>query len=126
MDWKLLVNLDDKIRQWIEYCRELYKQEGKDDPMRRAIPPSEINNDNNDDDGTILKSEVGKAIQSLRCGKSARVDNIQAEMLKAGGDHITTALTTICNRIWHTKTWPEQWTKSIVITIPKKGNVQLC
>ena len=62
----------------------------------------------------------------MTCGKSARVDHIQAERLKDGGDHITTVLTTICNKIWHTKMWPEQWTKSIVIPIPKKGDIQLC
>ena len=103
------MNLDDKIRQWIEYCRELYNQDGKDDTSGSAIPPSEMDNDYNDDDGTILQSEVEKAIQSLRCGKSAREDNIQAEMLKAGGDHIINALTAIYNRIWCTKMWPEQW-----------------
>ena len=64
MDGKLLLNLDDKIRGWTEYCRELYNQEGIDDPMRRAIPLSEMDSDNNDDDGTILWSEVEKAIQS--------------------------------------------------------------
>ena len=84
-----------------------------------------MTNHNNDDDDTILQSEVEKAIQSLRGGKSTRLDNIQAKMLKAGGDHITTVQAMICNRIWHTKMWLEQWTKSTVTTIPKKGNVQV-
>ena len=35
-------------------------------------------------------------------------------------------LTTICNKIWQTGTWPTLWTQSLVITIPKKGNTQLC
>ena len=37
-----------------------------------------------------------------------------------------TALTTICNRIWQTGEWPTPWTKSLVITLPKKGNLQQC
>ena len=35
-------------------------------------------------------------------------------------------LTAICNKIWKTGKWPTTWTQSLVITIPKKGNLQLC
>ena len=35
-------------------------------------------------------------------------------------------LTEICNRIWITEEWPTPWTQSLFITIPKKGNLQLC
>ena len=35
-----------------------------------------------------------------------------------------TALTTICNKIWQTGEWPTPWTLSLVITLPKKGNLQ--
>ena len=35
-------------------------------------------------------------------------------------------LTTICNKIWKTVEWPTTWTQSLVITLPKKGNLQLC
>ena len=37
-----------------------------------------------------------------------------------------TALTTICNKIWQTGEWPTPWTQSLVITLPKKGNLQQC
>ena len=36
------------------------------------------------------------------------------------------ALTTICNKIWQTGEWPTPWTQSLVIMLPKKGNIQLC
>jgi len=36
------------------------------------------------------------------------------------------ALTIICNKIWQTREWPTPWTKSLVIKLPKKGNLQLC
>ena len=35
-------------------------------------------------------------------------------------------LTSICNKIWKTGEWPTTWTQSLVITLPKKGNLQLC
>ena len=35
-------------------------------------------------------------------------------------------LTAICNKIWKTGEWPTTWTQSPVITLPKKGNLQLC
>ena len=37
-----------------------------------------------------------------------------------------TALTNICNHIWRTGIWPSPWTQSLVITLPKKGNLQQC
>ena len=46
--------------------------------------------------------------------------------LQAGGEDVITALTTICNKIWQTGEWPTPWTKSLVITLPKKGNLQQC
>ena len=35
-------------------------------------------------------------------------------------------LTELCNRIWTTGEWPNPWTQSLTITLPKKGNLQLC
>ena len=35
-------------------------------------------------------------------------------------------LTLICNKIWKTEEWPTTWTQSLVTTLPKKGNLQLC
>ena len=37
-----------------------------------------------------------------------------------------TTLTTICNKIWQTGEWPTPWTQSLIITLPKKGNLQMC
>ena len=62
----------------------------------------------------------------MKKGKSAGVDNIPAELVQAGGEDVITALTTICNKIWQTGEWPTPWTKSLVITLPKKGNLQQC
>ena len=58
--------------------------------------------------------------------ESARVDNIPAELVQAGGEDVFTALTTICNKIWQTGEWPTLLTQSLVIMLPKKGNLQQC
>ena len=46
------------------------------------------------------------AVQSLKKGKSVGVNNIPAELVQTGGGNVVTALTTICNKIWHTGEWP--------------------
>ena len=66
------------------------------------------------------------AVQLLEKGKSAGVDNIPAELAQAGGEDVITALTTICRTIWQAGEWPTPWTQSLVITLPKKGNLQQC
>ena len=66
------------------------------------------------------------AVQSLKKGKLAGVNNIPAELAQAGGEDVITTLTTICNKIWQTGEWPTPWTQSLVITLPKKGNLQQC
>ena len=59
-------------------------------------------------------------------GKSASVDNTPAELVQAEGEAMIDILTAICNKIWKTGEWPTTWTQSLVITLPKKGNLQLC
>ena len=62
----------------------------------------------------------------MKKGKSAGVDKIPAELVQAGGEDVVTALTTICKKIWQTGEWPTPWTQSLVITLPKIGNLQQC
>ena len=75
---------------------------------------------------TILRKEVQIAVASLKKGKSAGVDNIPAELVQAGGETMIDVLTEICNRIFRTGEWPTPCTQSLIITLPKKGNLQLC
>ena len=91
------------LNRWTEYCSELYNFKANGDPSMLNCPQ----------------------VRSLKKGKSAEVDNIPAELLQAGGKDVKiTALTTICDKIWQTEEWPTQWTQSLVITLPKKGNLQ--
>ena len=66
------------------------------------------------------------AVQSLKKGKSAGVDNIPAKLVQAGGEDVITALATICNKISQTGEWQTPWTQCLVNTLPKKGNLQQC
>ena len=67
----------------------------------------------------ILREEEEAAVKALNMGKPA-------ELVQAGGEAMIDILTTICNKIWKTGEWPTTWTQSLVITLPKKGNLQLC
>ena len=43
---------------------------------------------------------------------------------QAWGEAVINALDMICNKTWQTGDWPTPWTQSLVITLPKKGNIQ--
>ena len=109
------------IRDRTKYCSELYNYKVNGDPSVLNCPQTDT-----EDDHPILRKEVEAAVQLLKNGKSAGVDNIPAELVQAGGEIIFIALTTICNKIWQSGEWPTPWTQSLVITLPKKGNLQQC
>ena len=109
------------LRKMGWYCSELYNYKANGGPSVLNCPQTDT-----EDDHPILRREVEAAVQSLKKGKSAGVDNVPAELVQAGGEDVITSLTTICNRIWQTGEWPTPWTQSLVITLPKKGNLQQC
>ena len=65
-------------------------------------------------------------MRRLKVGNSPGVDNIPSELLKNGGDATTTVLTALRKKIGETKEWLKEWTQSLVILSPKKGNVKQC
>ena len=99
----------------------MYNHKANVDPSVLNCPQTDT-----EDDHPILRRELKAAVQSLKKGKSAGVDNIPAELVQAGGEDVITALTTICNKIWQTGEWPTPWTQSLVITLTKKGSLQQC
>ena len=109
------------LNRWTEYCSELYNHKANGDPSVLNCTQTDT-----EDDHPILRREVDAAVQSLKKGNSAGVDNIPAELVQAGGEDVITALTRICNKIWQTGEWPTPWTQSLVITLPKKGILQQC
>ena len=90
------------------------ERQRKRDNYKDNGDPSVLNCTQTDTEGDhpILCREVEAAVQSLKRGKSAGVDNIPAELVQVGGEDVITALTTICNRIWRTGEWPTPWTLS--------------
>lgn len=123
---KLLSNAADVAGRWSEYCRDLYNHSadvdaGKIGELDAASVPAE-----DDKDLLILREEVVAAVKSLKAGKAPGGDNIQGELIKHGGDAMIDALHKICNAIWTSGKWPKQWCQSIVIPIPKKGNLKKC
>ena len=88
--------------------------------MPSPLPPT--NNDSN----PTLQEEVEAAEKSLNKGKSAGMDNIPSELVQAGGEAMIDMLLIIYNKMWQTGEWPTPWTQSLIITLPKKGNLQLC
>ncbi|GFR65860.1 endonuclease-reverse transcriptase [Elysia marginata] len=63
---------------------------------------------------------------ALKLGKAPGVDNIPSELLKAGGEEVNDIFTALCQRIWNEKKLSTEWTKSLVVPLPKKGNLRLC
>ena len=105
------------LNGWTEYCSELYNHKANGDPSVLNCTQTDI-----EDDHPILRREVEVAVQSLKKGKSAGVENIPAERVQAGGENVITALTTICNKIWQTGERLTPWTQFLLITLPERGN----
>ena len=83
------------LNRWTEYCSELYNHKTNGDPSVLNCTQTDT-----EDDHPIVSKEVEAAVQSLKKGQSAGVDNILAELVQAGGEDVITALTTICNKVW--------------------------
>ena len=120
-DGKSLTEDQEILKRWTEYCSELYNYTATGDSEVLQAPTATSN-----DNYPILREEVEVAVKSLKKGKSAGVDNIPGELVQAGGEAMISALLTICNKVWQTGEWPTTWTQSLIITLPKKGNLQLC
>ena len=74
----------------------------------------------------ILECEGKWALGSITANKASRGDEIPAEPLKILKDDAVKVLHSICQKIWKTQQWPQDWKRSVFIPIPKKGNVKEC
>ena len=118
---KCLTEEKEILNQWTEYCTELYNHKASGAPSVLDCPQTDT-----EDDNPILRREAEAAVQSSKKGRSAGVNNSQAELVQAGGEDAITALTTIYYKIWQTGEWPTSWIQSLDITLPKKGNLWQC
>ena len=74
----------------------------------------------------ILYSEVEEAIRTLKRNKSPGLDGITVEMIQADGEQLVRQIHQLCNKAWSESTIPEEWSKSILVPIPKKGDLSQC
>ena len=74
----------------------------------------------------ILECEVKWALGSITMNKASGGDGIPVELFQILEDDAVKVLQSICQQIWKTQQWPQDWQRSVFIPIPKKGNAKEC
>ena len=74
----------------------------------------------------ILKCEIRWALGSLTRSKASGGDGIPAELFQTLKDDAVTVLLSICQQMWKTQQWPQNWKRSVFIPVPKKRNPKEC
>ena len=74
----------------------------------------------------ILECEVKWALGSITREKASRGDGITAELFQILKDDAGKVLHSICQQIWKTRQWSQDWKRSAFMPIPKKGNAKEC
>ena len=74
----------------------------------------------------ILESEVKWASGSITTNKASGGDGIPAELVQILKDDAVKGLYAVCQQIWKTQQWPQDWKRSVFIPIPNKGDAKKC
>ena len=74
----------------------------------------------------ILECEVKWALESITMSKASGRDGIPVELFQILKDDAVKVLHSICQQIWKTQRWPQDWKRSVFIPIPKKDNAKEC
>ena len=74
----------------------------------------------------ILECEVKRGLGSITTNKASGGDGIPVELFQILKDDAVKVLHSICQQIWKTRQWPQDWKRSVFIPIPKKGNAKEC
>ena len=113
-----LIEADDIKKRWQEYTEDLYKKDLHDphnhDGMITHLDPD------------IRECKVKWALGSISMNKASEGDGIPVELFQILKDDAVKVLYSICQQIWKTQQWPQDWKKSVFIPIPKKGNAKEC
>ena len=112
-----LKETEDIKKRWQEYT-ELYKK-GLHDPDNHDGVITHLETD-------ILECEVKWALGSITINKDNGGDGISVELFQILEDDAVKVLYSICQQIWKTQQWPQDWKRSVFIPIPKKGNAKEC
>ena len=104
---------EDIKKRWQEYIEELYKKElhdqGKNDGVITHLEPD------------MLECEVKWALESITTNKASGGDGIPVELFQILKDDTVKVLHSICQHIWKTQQWPQDWKKLVFVPIPKKA-----
>ena len=113
-----LTEAGDIKRRWQEYTEELCKKDLHDldnhDGVITHLEPE------------ILECKVKWALGSITTNKASGGDEIPAELFQILKYNAVKVLHWICQQIWKTQQWPQDWKRSVFIPIPKKGNAKEC
>ena len=113
-----LTEAEDIKKRWQTYTEELYKK-CLNNPDNHSGVITHLLPD-------ILESKVKWALGSITTNKASEGDGIPAELFQILKDGIVKVLHSICQPIWKTQQWPQDWKRSVFIPIPKKGNAKEC
>ena len=106
------------FKKWQEYTEELYKKD-LDDPDNHGGVISHLEPD-------ILECEVKWALGSITTNKTSGGHGIPVELFQILKDDGVKVLHAICQQIWKTQQWPQDWKRSVFLPIPRKGNAKEC
>ena len=74
----------------------------------------------------ILECEIKWALGGITMNKDSEGDQIPVDLYQNLKDDAVKVLHSICQQIWKTQQWPQDWRRSVFIPIPKKGNAKEC
>ena len=109
---------EDIKKRWQEYTEELYRKD-LHDPDNHDGVITDLQPD-------ILECEVKWAFGSIAKNKASGGDGIPVELFQILEDDGVKVLHSICQQIWKTQQWSQDWENSVFIPIPKKGNAKEC
>ena len=112
-----LTEAEDIKKRWQDSTEELYKKEFHDPDNHDGVIT--------DLEPDILECEVNWALESITTNKASGGDGIPVELFQILKDAVK-VLQSICQQIWKTQQWPQDWKRSVFIPIPKKGNAKEC
>ena len=108
-----LTEAEDIKKRWQEYTEELYKK----DPDNHDGVITHLEPD-------ILECEVKWVLGSITTNKASGGDRIPVELLQILKDDAVKVLHSICQQIWKTQQWPQDWKRSIFHSNPKERQCQ--
>ena len=113
-----LTEAEDIKKRRQEYTEELYKKDLHDPDNHDGVIP-QLEPD-------ILECEVKWALESVTENKAIGCDGIPVELFQILKDDAVKVLDSMCQQIWKTQQWPQDWKRSVFIPVPKKGNAEEC